>query len=78
MNIEEKKLLMTQIEHKVSMIQTFYKNEDGASDLIASYKESISKGTSVKEAKLLLEDLTVFVKKMNEKGNHWGHIVKSI
>lgn len=78
MDLAEKELLLNQIEHKAGMLKTFYKDEDGASDLIEVYEDAVANGISIKVAKILLEDLTVFLKEMNEKGNHWGRIVKSI
>lgn len=57
----EKELLLNEVEHKIGMVKTFHKDEDGAEELIEGYEEYLIEGVSVTEAKLLLEDLDLFL-----------------
>lgn len=57
----EKELLTNEIEHKIGMVRTFHKDKDGADELIEGYEDYRKEGVSVTEAKLLLEDLNLFL-----------------
>ena len=61
MNQIEKEQLLNEIEHKIGMIKVFYKDNDGAEELIKSYEEYTEKGVSYTEIKLFLEDLNLFL-----------------
>lgn len=57
----EKEMILSQVEHKIGMIKAFYRDQDGADELISSYEEYDKDGTSYTEIKLFLEDLELFM-----------------
>ena len=57
----EKELLLSQVETKIGVVKSFYKDEVGADNLIELYEEYQNDGTSYTEIKLFLEDLTLFL-----------------
>lgn len=62
----EQEHILSQVEHKVGMVKTFYRDEVGASDLISSYNEYQNEGVSYTEIKLFLEDLNLFLESVNK------------
>lgn len=63
----EKEQLLNEVEHKIGMVKTFYKDDDGAEELIGGYEDYQKEGTSFTEIKLFLEDLNLFLE--NAKQN---------
>ena len=61
MNQSEKELILSDVEHRIGMIKSFYKEEEGADELINSYEEYLKTGISHTEVKLFLEDLNLFL-----------------
>lgn len=62
MNQSEKELLLNSIEHKVGIVATFYRDVEGAEDLLNLYEEYKKEGTSITEIKLFLDDLNTFLR----------------
>jgi hypothetical protein len=61
MNQAEKELILSQVELKIGMVKTFYKDKEGADELISLYEDYLREGTSTMEIKLFLEDLYLFL-----------------
>lgn len=61
MNLAEKEMLLNQIEHKIGIIRTFHKEEDGVNELIEVYEDMVKNGTSTLEAKTFQDDLDLFL-----------------
>lgn len=72
MNNAEKEILLNEIEHKVGMIKAFYKaskhDTDTAKELIELYDEYVRDGTSTIGAKVLLQDLNLFLETNKRDG----------
>lgn len=61
----EKEQLLNEVEHKIGMVKTFYKDEVGAEELIESYEGYRKEGVSNTEIKLFLDDLNLFLESLN-------------
>lgn len=61
--------ILSQVEHKAGMIKTFYKDVEGAKELIEIYDAYTKEGTSFVEIKLFLDDLNIFLDGMKEEKN---------
>jgi hypothetical protein len=64
----DRELLLNDLDLKAGVIEKFYIEEDGAESLLEIYYEYEINGCYVEEAKMLLDDLKVFLAQKTK----WG------